>query len=150
MKNNLSNIKKCKYYLNKNECVGIPTETVYGLGADATNSKAIDLIYKIKGRPSINPLIIHMFENKDVLEIADKNEIAQDLSSKFWPGPLTIILNKKNNSKLKIAKNALAGLSTIAVRVPAHPVFRNLLKKCNLPIACPSANFSGKLSTTRF
>ena len=85
-----------------------------------------------------------------VFEIAEENEIAQDLSSKFWPGPLTLILNKKNKSKYKIAKNALAGLSTIAVRVPAHPVFRNLLKKSNLPIACPSANFSGKLTLTRF
>ena len=86
----------------------------------------------------------------NVFEIAQENKIAQDLSSKFWPGPLTLILNKKNKSKYKIAKNALAGLSTIAVRVPAHPVFRNLLKKSNLPIACPSANFSGKLTLTRF
>ena len=92
------------------------------------------MIYKAKGRPSINPLIIHVYENKDVFEIAVKNKIAQDLSSKFWPGPLTLILNKKNNAKLKLAKNALAGLSTIAARVPSHPVFRNLLKKCKLPI----------------
>ena len=150
LSNNDVGVSRACKIIKSGGLVALPTETVYGLGADATNSKAIDLIYKIKGRPPINPLIIHVFENKDVLEIADKNEIAQDLSSKFWPGPLTIVLNKKNNSKLKIAKNALADLSTIAVRVPAHPVFRNLLKKCNLPIACPSANFSGKLSTTRF
>ena len=150
LSNDDAGVKRACKIIKSGGLVALPTETVYGLGADATNSKAIDLIYKIKGRPSTNPLIIHVFENKDVLEITDKDEIAQDLSSKFWPGPLTIVLNKKNNSKLKIAKNALAGLSTIAVRVPAHPVFRNLLKKCNLPIACPSANFSGKLTTTRF
>tara|TARA_X000000368_G_scaffold380765_1_gene336767 strand:+ start:3189 stop:4214 length:1026 start_codon:yes stop_codon:yes gene_type:complete len=143
-------VERASKIIKSGGLVALPTETVYGLGADATNPKAIDLIYRTKGRPSINPLIIHVYENKDVFEIADKNEIAQDLSSKFWPGPLTLILNKKNNTKLKLAKNALAGLSTLAVRVPAHPVFRNLLKKCKLPIACPSANFSGKLTSTRF
>ena len=143
-------VERASKIIKSGGLVALPTETVYGLGADATNPKAIDLIYRTKGRPSINPLIIHVYENKDVFEIADKNEISQDLSSKFWPGPLTLILNKKNNTKLKLAKNALAGLSTLAVRVPAHPVFRNLLKKCKLPIACPSANFSGKLTSTRF
>ena len=143
-------VKRASDIIKAGGLVALPTETVYGLGADATNPKAIDLIYKTKGRPSINPLIIHVFDNNYVFEIADKNKLAEDLSSKFWPGPLTLILNKNKNSKLKIAKNALADLSTIAVRVPAHPVFRNLLKKCNLPIACPSANFSGKLTTTRF
>ena len=159
---NISKIKKTKILSNDEDginrasiiiksggLVAFPTETVYGLGADATNAKAVELIFKVKERPAINPLIIHVGK-KDVFEIAEENEVAQDLSSKFWPGPLTLILNKKNKSKYKIAKNALAGLSTMAVRVPAHPVFRNLLKKSNLPIACPSANFSGKLTLTRF
>ena len=159
---NISKIKKTEILSNDDDgidrasiiiksggLVALPTETVYGLGADATNAKAVELIFKVKGRPIINPLIIHISKKK-VFEIAEENEIAQDLSSKFWPGPLTLILNKKNKSKYKIAKNALAGLSTLAVRVPAHPVFMNLLKKSNLPIACPSANFSGKLTLTRF
>ena len=159
---NISKIKKTEILSNDDDgidrastiiksggLVALPTETVYGLGADATNAKAVELIFKVKGRPTINPLIIHI-DKMNVFEIAEENEIAQDLSSKFWPGPLTLILNKKNKSKYKIAKNALAGLSTIAVRVPAHPVFKNLLKKSNLPIACPSANFSGKLTLTRF
>ena len=159
---NISKIKKTEILSNDDDgidrastiiksggLVALPTETVYGLGADATNAKAVELIFKVKGRPAINPLIIHI-DKMSVFEIAEENEIAQDLSSKFWPGPLTLILNKKNKSKYKIAENALAGLSTIAVRVPAHPVFRNLLKKSNLPIACPSANFSGKLTLTRF
>ena len=159
---NISKIKKTEILSNDDDgidraskiiksggLVALPTETVYGLGADATNAKAVELIFKVKGRPIINPLIIHISKKK-VFEIAEENEIAQDLSSNFWPGPLTLILNKKNKSKYKIAKNALAGLSTIAVRVPAHPVFRNLLKKSKLPIACPSANFSGKLTLTRF
>ena len=159
---NISKIKKTEILSNDDDgidrastiiksggLVALPTETVYGLGADATNAKAVELIFKVKGRPAINPLIIHI-DKMSVFEIAEENEIAQDLSSKFWPGPLTLILNKKNKSKYKIAKNALAGLSTIAVRVPAHPVFKNLLKKSNLPIACPSANFSGKLTLTRF
>ena len=159
---NISKIKKTEILSNDDDgidrastiiksggLVALPTETVYGLGADATNAKAVELIFKVKGRPAINPLIIHI-DKMNVFEIAEENEIAQDLSSKFWPGPLTLILNKKNKSKYKIAENALAGLSTIAVRVPAHPVFRNLLKKSNLPIACPSANFSGKLTLTRF
>ncbi len=143
-------VQRASEIIKSGGLVALPTETVYGLGGDATNPNAIELIYKAKGRPSINPLIIHVYENKDVFEIAVKNKIAQDLSSKFWPGPLTLILNKKNNAKLKLAKNALAGLSTIAARVPSHPVFRNLLKKCKLPIACPSANISGKLTATRF
>ena len=159
---NISKIKKTEILSNDDDgidrastiiksggLVALPTETVYGLGADATNAKAVELIFKVKGRPIINPLIIHISKKK-VFEIAEENEIAQDLSSNFWPGPLTLILNKKNKSKYKIAENALAGLSTIAVRVPAHPVFRNLLEKSNLPIACPSANFSGKLTLTRF
>ena len=115
---NISKIKKTKILSNDEDginrasiiiksggLVAFPTETVYGLGADATNAKAVELIFKVKGRPAINPLIIHIGK-KDVFEIAEENEVAQDLSSKFWPGPLTLILNKKNKSKYKIAKNA--------------------------------------------
>ena len=83
LSNDEAGVNRASKIIKSGGLVALPTETVYGLGANATNSKAIDLIYKIKGRPSINPLIIHMFENKDVLEIAHKNEIAQDLSSKF-------------------------------------------------------------------
>ena len=128
LSNDDDGIERASTIIKSGGLVALPTETVYGLGADATNAKAVELIFKVKGRPIINPLIIHISKKK-VFEIAEENEIAQDLSSNFWPGPLTLILNKKNKSKYKIAENALAGLSTIAVRVPAHPVFRNLLEK---------------------
>ncbi len=150
LSNDKAGIDRASNILKSGGIVAFPTETVYGLGADATNPAAVDLLYKIKGRPSINPLIIHMHNKNNVFKIAEKNKISQDLSSKFWPGPLTLVLKIKNKSKLYIAKNALAGLSTIAIRIPSHPVFRNILEKSNLPIAAPSANFSGKLTSTRF
>ena len=143
-------IERASQIIKLGGIVAFPTETVYGLGADATNPSAVDLIYKIKDRPPFNPLIIHMYDKEKVFDIAKKNKIAEDLSSRFWPGPLTLVLNKKNRSQLEIATNTLAGLSTVAIRIPAHPVFRNILKKSNLPIAAPSANLSGKLTTTRF
>ncbi len=150
LSNNEIGIDRASTIIKSGGLVAIPTETVYGLCADATNPDAINLIYQTKGRPPINPLIIHVFDNKSVFDIAHKNKIAEDLSSKFWPGPLTMVLKKKINNKPSITKNAISGLKTIALRIPAHPVFRKILKKCNLPIAAPSANLSGKLTTTRF
>ena len=95
LSNNEIGIDRASTIIKSGGLVAIPTETVYGLCADATNPDAINLIYQTKGRPSINPLIIHVFDNKSVFDIAHKNKIAEDLSSKFWPGPLTIVLKKK-------------------------------------------------------
>jgi len=132
--------------LTKNEVVAIPTETVYGLGGNAENDEAVQKIFSAKGRPSDNPLIIHIADksqlNGFVEEVPEKASILMD---KFWPGPLTIIFKKKTGI---LSEKATAGLDTIAVRMPDHPVALAILKKCGLPIAAPSANSSGKPSPT--
>lgn len=132
--------------LRNNEVVAFPTETVYGLGGNAENDAAVAKIFAAKGRPSDNPLIIHIAEVEKlydfVEEVPDK---AEELIHKFWPGPLTIIFNKK---KGKLSTKATAGLSTVAVRMPAHPVALAIIKQTGLPIAAPSANRSGRPSPT--
>ncbi|MDR7239342.1 L-threonylcarbamoyladenylate synthase [Neobacillus drentensis] len=133
-------------FLRDNEVVALPTETVYGLGGNATSDVAVAKIFAAKGRPSDNPLIIHIAEKKQlstfVAEVPDKAEV---LMEAFWPGPLTIIFKKKEGV---LAESATAGLETVAVRMPDHPVALALLKSCGLPIAAPSANSSGKPSPT--
>lgn len=134
-------------FLRENEVVAIPTETVYGLGGNAESDTAVEKIYKAKGRPGDNPLIIHIAEkeqlNRFVAEISAKAQILMD---KFWPGPLTIIFKLKEGI---LSEKATAGLATVGVRMPAHPVALALLKTCGLPIAAPSANSSGKPSPTK-
>ncbi|HWO94843.1 MAG TPA: L-threonylcarbamoyladenylate synthase [Bacillus sp. (in: firmicutes)] len=131
--------------LKRGETVAFPTETVYGLGADATSDQAVDKIFLAKGRPSDNPLIIHIGSKQAVEEIAmEIPSSAQALIERFWPGPLTLVLKKKPG----ISEKVTAGLETVAVRMPSHPVALDLLKKVNLPIAAPSANLSGKPSPT--
>jgi L-threonylcarbamoyladenylate synthase len=134
-------------FLRENEVVALPTETVYGLGGNAESDEAVGKIFAAKGRPADNPLIIHIAEqrqlNSFVTEIPDK---ARLLMAAFWPGPLTIIFKKKDGV---LSEKATAGLSTVAVRMPDHPVALALLKKCGLPIAAPSANSSGKPSPTK-
>lgn len=134
-------------FLRDNEVVALPTETVYGLGGNAESDLAVGKIFAAKGRPSDNPLIIHIAEKKQlstfVTEVPDKAEVLMDA---FWPGPLTIIFKKKEGV---LAETATAGLSTVAVRIPDHPVALALLKSCGLPIAAPSANSSGKPSPTK-
>ncbi|MEH7481960.1 L-threonylcarbamoyladenylate synthase [Neobacillus drentensis] len=134
-------------FLRDNEVVALPTETVYGLGGNAESDVAVGKIFAAKGRPSDNPLIIHIAEKKQlstfVTEVPDKAEVLMDA---FWPGPLTIIFKKKEGV---LAETATAGLSTVAVRMPDHPVALALLKSCGLPIAAPSANSSGKPSPTK-
>lgn len=134
-------------FLRENEVVAIPTETVYGLGGNAESDTAVEKIYKAKGRPGDNPLIIHIAEkeqlNRFVAEIPAKAQILMD---KFWPGPLTIIFKLKEGI---LSEKATAGLATVGVRMPAHPVALALLKTCGLPIAAPSANSSGKPSPTK-
>ena len=144
MKINLANIKKALKLLNKGECVAIPTETVYGLAANAYSDKACQKIYKLKKRPKNNPLIVHYLNNQILKKDCNFNNDFLKLYKKFCPGPITFILNLKKNSKIsKIVTNKK---NTLAVRFPKHPVTRNLLKKINFPLAAPSANLSSKVS----
>ncbi|WML58409.1 L-threonylcarbamoyladenylate synthase [Neobacillus sp. PS2-9] len=133
-------------FLRENEVVALPTETVYGLGGNAESDEAVAKIFAAKGRPSDNPLIIHIADreqlNRFVKEIPAKAKILMDA---FWPGPLTVIFKKKEGV---LSEKATAGLATVAVRMPDHPVALALLKVCGLPIAAPSANSSGKPSPT--
>ena len=144
MKINLSNIKKAQKLLNKGECVAIPTETVYGLAANAYSNKACKKIYKLKKRPKNNPLIVHYLNSQILKNDCIFNEDFLKLYKIFCPGPLTFILNLKKGSKIsKIVNNKK---KTLAVRFPKHPVTRNLLKNLNFPLAAPSANLSSKVS----
>src|SRR3954471_25054740 len=125
--------------------VAFPTETVYGLGADATNSAAVEGIFAAKGRPSYNPLIVHVLDIGAAQAMVEGwPETASILTTRFWPGPLTIVLQKRR----AIPDIVTAGLSTVGVRVPAHPVAQALLRAANRPIAAPSANPSMRLSPT--
>ncbi len=144
MKINLANIKKAQKLLNKSECVAIPTETVYGLAANAYSDKACKKIYKLKKRPKNNPLIVHYLNSQILKKDCYFNRDFVKLYKIFCPGPITFILNLKKNSK--ISKIATNNRNTLAVRFPKHPVTRNLLKKIDFPLAAPSANPSSKIS----
>ncbi len=144
MKINRANIKKAKKILKKSECVAIPTETVYGLAANAYSDYACKKIYKLKKRPKNNPLIVHYYNDQNLKEDCSFNDNFLKLYKKFCPGPITFILDLKKNSKIsKIVTNRK---KTLAVRFPKHPVTRNLLKNLNFPLAAPSANLSSKVS----
>ena len=127
--------------------VAIPTETVYGLAADATSGPAVAAIYAAKGRPAFNPLIVHLLDVSAARAIADLPPAALALADALWPGPLTIVVPLRAGAP--IAALATAGLPTIALRVPAHPAMRDLLAACGRPLAAPSANASGTISPTR-
>ncbi|WEJ98740.1 MAG: L-threonylcarbamoyladenylate synthase [Candidatus Sphingomonas phytovorans] len=129
------------------EPVAIPTETVYGLAADATESCAVAGIYAAKGRPSFNPLIVHVLDRAAAERIASFDEAAGVLADAFWPGPLTLVLPLRPDAG--IASLVTAGLDTIAIRVPAHRAMRALLLATGRPLAAPSANASGSISPTR-
>ena len=144
MKINLANIKKAKKLLYKNECVAIPTETVYGLAANAYSDTACKKIYKIKKRPQNNPLIVHYLDNQILMKDCNFNSDFLKLYKTFCPGPITFILDLKRNSK--ISKIVTNNKNTLAVRFPKHLVTRNLLKKLHFPLAAPSANPSSKVS----
>ncbi|WP_347301837.1 L-threonylcarbamoyladenylate synthase [Dolosigranulum savutiense] len=132
--------------LQSKAVVAFPTETVYGLGADATSSQAIRGIYQAKGRPNDNPLIVHIAQRSQLMELTTHVPLkAQQLMDQFWPGPLTIILNVKRQA---VAPEVTAGLSTIAIRMPDHAIALNLIAQAGRPIAAPSANISGKPSPT--
>lgn len=126
--------------------VAFPTETVYGLGADARNDLAVARIFEAKGRPTFNPLIVHVENVARAQDFVEWNEATDRITSAFWPGPLTIVLPLKPNSGL--SPLVTSGLPTLAIRVPAHPVAKALLTEFGGPIAAPSANPSGKISPT--
>jgi L-threonylcarbamoyladenylate synthase len=132
--------------LREGGLVAFPTETVYGLGADATNAAAIARLYQAKGRPAFNPLIAHVGDLKAAQRIAGFDAQAILLANAFWPGPLTLVLPKAPGCA--VADLATAGLDTIAVRVPAHPVAREILRAFGGPVVAPSANLSGHVSPT--
>jgi len=144
MKNNLSNIKISKYYLDKKECVGIPTETVYGLAANAYSKKATSKIFKLKKRSKKNPLIVHYYSLKMLRNDCHINSSFIKLYKKLCPGPITFVLKLKKNSK--ISKNVTNGKKTLAVRFPKHLVAQKLLKELEYPLAAPSANISTRIS----
>jgi L-threonylcarbamoyladenylate synthase len=125
--------------------VAFPTETVYGLGAHALDLAAVRRIFEAKQRPADDPLIVHVASLDQVPEIAEVNPFAEQLAARFWPGPLTLVLPKRDG----VPPEVTAGLASVAVRVPAHPVAQALLHACGLPIAAPSANLFGRPSPTR-
>ena len=129
------------------EPVAFPTETVYGLGADCTNDQAVEKIFSLKGRPSFNPLIIHVLNLDTALKYGEFNQPALRLAQSFWPGPLTLVVPLRPGTN--ISQRVTAGLETIAIRVPNHPVALELLRHYPTPIAAPSANKSGYVSPTK-
>ena len=144
MKIKNSSIKKSIHFLKKNECIGIPTETVYGLAANAYSNKAVLNIFKLKKRPRNNPLIVHYNDIETLKKDCHINNSFLKLYKKFCPGPLTFILKlKKRNS---ISKYVTNNSNNLAVRFPKHPITRLLLKKLNFPLAAPSANKSTSIS----
>ena len=147
MKSNQSNIKKAKKYLNKNYCIGVPTETVYGLAANAYTDLAVKKIFNLKKRPKNNPLIVHYYD----IDSAKKDCLINDnfikLYKKFSPGPLTYVLELKKDSK--ISKYVTNSQKSLAVRFPKHPLFKNLLKQLNYPLAAPSANITTRVSAVQ-
>ena len=139
-------IKTAAGIISRGGLVAFPTETVYGLGGDAFASDAAGKIYAAKGRPSDNPLIVHISKIEDLYELSDEvPKLALKLADRFWPGPLTMIV-KKND---RVPKEVTGGLNTVAVRLPKHPVARELIQKSGTFIAAPSANLSGRPSPTR-
>ena len=140
-------LSKASELIKSGGTLAFPTETVYGLGADATNKLAVAKIFQAKGRPSFNPLIIHCFSIEQIQTFAMWSSEAQTVADKFWPGPLTMVLPLLPNNQ--ISSLALAGLQTVAVRMPDHSVAQSILQLANTPIAAPSANPSGAVSATK-
>lgn len=127
--------------------VAAPTETVYGLAADAANGEAVARIYAAKGRPGFNPLIVHVGSVGEAEELAHFSPLARDLAARFWPGPLTLVVERRRDAP--VASLVTAGLPTLALRAPRHPVMRALIAAAGRTLAAPSANASGAISPTR-
>ncbi len=138
------NIALAARLLRQGQVVAFPTETVYGLGADALDSAAVRAIFAAKERPADNPLIVHVTERSQLDGLCEVTETAKSLMDAFWPGPLTLLLKKTD----RVPAVTTAGLPSVAVRCPRHPVAQRLLQACGLPIAAPSANRSGRPSPT--
>jgi len=132
--------------INSGGIVAFPTETVYGLGADATNESACSKIYKLKSRPNNNPIIVHVASVEEARKIGEFNELAEILASKLWPGPITLVVKYKESSG--ICKNVRAGLGTIGLRIPANEIALQLIRQTGKAIAAPSANISNYVSPT--
>jgi len=139
-------IEEAARILREGGMIAFPTETVYGLGANALDGRAVAGIFAAKGRPAINPVIVHVANRSEAEKYVEADARAKGLMAAFWPGPLTLILPKKENSG--ISDLVSAGLSTIGIRMPSHPVALALLEKTGVPIAAPSANASGEPSPT--
>lgn len=144
LENGKNELKNAAEILKRGGLVAFPTETVYGLGGDGTCPDAAKKIYKAKGRPSDNPLIIHISKPSDAEDYTYTNGVYYKLANKFMPGPLTVVLRAKDS----VPMETRGGLSTVAVRCPSHPVARRLIELCGRPIAAPSANLSGSPSPT--
>ena len=143
---NPADIRRAAEFLTSGSLVAFPTETVYGLGADATNATAVAAIFEAKQRPSFNPLIVHVPNVEFARSIVQWTETAQILADSFWPGPLTMVLPLKRGHN--IASLVTAGLDTLAIRIPSHPAAQALLSAFGGPVAAPSANPSGRISPT--
>jgi len=142
-----SAIRTAAELLRAGRLVAFPTETVYGLGGDATNGRAVAAIFAAKGRPRFNPLIVHLPDLANVVAHGQLTPLARRLADAFWPGPLTLVLDRKADSKL--CDLVSAGLDTVALRIPDHPIAQALLNETGRPLAAPSANRSGALSPTQ-
>ena len=147
MKFNHSNIKKAKKYLDQNKCIAVPTETVYGLAANAYSTTAVKKIFKLKKRPKSNPLIVHYSNLSELKKDCLLNDKFLKLYKKFCPGPITFVLKLKKNSK--ISKIVTNNNKTLAIRFPKHKILKNLLKTLDYPLAAPSANVSTRLSPVK-
>ena len=147
MKFNHSNIKKAKKYLDQNKCVAVPTETVYGLAANAYSTTAVKKIFKLKKRPKSNPLIVHYSNLSELKKDCLVDDKFLKLYKKFCPGPITFVLKLKKNSK--ISKIVTNNNKTLAIRFPKHKILKSLLKTLDYPLAAPSANVSTRLSPVK-
>src|SRR5690606_5885454 len=145
---NSGGIARAAELLRAGRLVAVPTETVYGLAARADSEAAVAEIYRAKGRPDFNPLIVHVGSLEQARELAHFGEEAERLAERFWPGPLTLVLPVRSNSPIVPA--VTAGLDTVALRMPDHPAMRGLLDRVGVgvPLAAPSANRSGAVSPT--
>lgn len=145
-----SDIANAAAHLRSGGLVAFPTETVYGLGADATNDEAVARIFTAKGRPHFNPLIVHVSDTAMAAQFAVMNDVAARLAEIYWPGPLTLVLPRRQDpDALPISRLVSAGLDTVAVRLPAGDISQRLIAAVSRPLAAPSANLSGTLSPTR-
>ena len=146
LSDNANNLARCARAISNGQLVAFPTETVYGLGADATCDVAVSLIFETKQRPRFNPLIVHVTDTAAAKQIVQFNSRAEALADAFWPGPLSLVLPRRRNCGLSLLVSA--GLDSIAIRVPAHPLAQKFLTKVDCPIAAPSANPSEEISPT--